>query len=90
MTRIILRQMVSKEGNILYLNPLLIFKHLQSYPIYIDCSISEFLGRTEIRISDLIAEKFQQDHAVGPITKKLPLYEADSGVVTVRLDLQLF
>ena len=52
--------------------------------------ISEFLGRTEIRISDLLREKSQKDVQAGPITKKLQLYEAESGVVTVRLDLQLF
>ena len=52
--------------------------------------ILEFLGRTEIRISDLLREKSQKDVQAGPITKKLQLYEAESGVVTVRLDLQLF
>ena len=87
-----MRQTVSKEGNILYLSlsmvcTLIIFALVHNLYRF---SISEFLGRTEIRISDLIAEKSQQDHAVGPITKKLPLYEADSGVVTVRLVLQLF
>ena len=83
-----MRQTVSKEGNILYLSLSMILFAI-AHNLY-RFSISEFLGRTEIRISDLMAEKSQQDHAVGPITKKLPLYEADSGVVTVRLDLQLF
>ena len=52
--------------------------------------LSEFLGRTEIRISELLAEKSNGDHTGGPITKKLQLYETESGIVTVRLDLQLF
>ena len=52
--------------------------------------ISEFLGRTEIRISDLLTEKSRKDNTAGPLTKKLQLYEAESGIVTVRLDLQLF
>lgn len=52
--------------------------------------ILEFLGRTEIRISDLLTEKSRKDSTAGPLTKKLQLYEAESGIVTVRLDLQLF
>ena len=53
-------------------------------------NFSEFLGRTEIRISDLLEEKSKKDHTGGPLTKKLQLYETESGLVTVRLDLQLF
>ena len=50
---------------------------------------TEFLGRTEIRISALIHEKNETD-AGGPLTKKIALLETESGMVTLRLDLQLF
>ena len=58
--------------------------------VFVSFNFSEFLGRTEIRIAELLAEKSQKDHIGGPLTKKLQLYEVESGVVTVRLDLQLF
>ena len=49
---------------------------------------SEFLGRTEICISSIIAEK--QSSNGGPLTKKLTLLETESGMVTLRLDVQMF
>ena len=49
---------------------------------------NEFLGRTEIRIAAISAEKKMS--IGGPLTKKLPLLETESGMVTLRLDLQMF
>lgn len=48
---------------------------------------ADFLGRTEVRIKDILQEKQATE---GPITKHLPLHEVDSGQVVVKLDLQLF
>ena len=47
----------------------------------------EFLGRTEVRISDIL-----QDSKIyrGPLIKRLPLYEVESGEIVLKLDLQLF
>lgn len=48
---------------------------------------TEFLGRTEIRIADVL-----QDSKIyrGPLIKRLPLYEVESGEIVLKLDLQLF
>ncbi|XP_046667454.1 intersectin-1 isoform X2 [Homalodisca vitripennis] len=47
----------------------------------------EFLGRTEVRISDIL---HLSQNSRGPIVKNLPLHEVDSGEVTLKLDLRLF
>ena len=47
----------------------------------------EFLGRTEIKISDIVGGC---DERRGPVTRTLKLLEAESGVITVKLDIQLF
>ncbi len=49
--------------------------------------LSDFLGRTEIRIKDIMKETRETK---GPITKRLLLHEVDSGEVIVKLDLQLY
>lgn len=51
-------------------------------------SPNEFLGRTEIRVSAIIAEKAAS--VGGPLTKKIQLLETESGMVTLRLDIQMF
>ena len=60
-----------------------------NYKFFVNLIFTEFLGRTEIRISALIHEKNETD-AGGPLTKKIALLETESGMVTLRLDLQLF
>ena len=50
-------------------------------------SPDEFLGRTEIRVSDVLGDN---DERRGPVTRTLKLLEAESGVITVKLDIQLF
>ena len=60
-----------------------------NYKLFVNLIFTEFLGRTEIRISALIHEKNEAD-AGGPLTKKIALLETESGMVTLRLDLQLF
>ena len=50
-------------------------------------SPDEFLGRTEIRIEEIIGECGERR---GPVTRVLKLLEAESGVITVKLDIQLF
>ena len=60
-----------------------------NYKLFVNLIFTEFLGRTEIRISALIHEKNETD-AGGPLTKKIALLETESGMVTLRLDLQLF
>jgi len=47
----------------------------------------DFLGRTEVRIHDILKER---SATKGPITKRLLLHEVESGEVVVKLDLQLF
>ena len=49
--------------------------------------IVEFLGRTEVRVSDIL-KSTQKLH--GPIIKILPLHEVESGEVSLKLDLRLF
>jgi len=50
-------------------------------------SPNEFLGRTELRLSEIMNEtKIYR----GPLIKKLPLHEVESGEVILKLDLQIF
>ncbi len=48
---------------------------------------TDFLGRTEVRIADILAETREKK---GPLVQKLKLHEVDTGEVVVKLDLQLF
>lgn len=48
--------------------------------------ISDFLGRTEIRVADIKKDQGSK----GPVTKCLLLHEVPTGEIVVRLDLQLF
>jgi len=50
-------------------------------------SPNEFLGRSELRVADIIAGCEERR---GPVTKTLKLLEADSGVLSVKVDIQLF
>jgi len=50
-------------------------------------SPNEFLGRTELRVGDVVAGCEERR---GPVTRTLKLLEAESGVVTVKLDIQMF
>ena len=52
-----------------------------------ECVFSDFLGRTEMRLKDVLEDTRQ---IKGPIIKILKLYEVASGEVIVKLDLQLF
>jgi len=47
----------------------------------------EFLGRTELRVGDVVAGCEERR---GPVTRTLKLLEAESGVITVKLDIQMF
>ncbi|XP_077336074.1 intersectin-1 isoform X2 [Lithobates pipiens] len=49
-------------------------------------SPDDFLGRTEIRVSDIKKDQGSK----GPVTKCLLLHEVPTGEIVVRLDLQLF
>ncbi|XP_074658567.1 intersectin-1-like isoform X3 [Tubulanus polymorphus] len=48
---------------------------------------NDFLGRTEIRVHDILSETRAKR---GPITKRMQLLEVESGEVIVKLDLQLY
>ena len=50
-------------------------------------SAVDFLGRTEVRVKDILAET---QRGKAPITKRLLLHEVDTGEVIVKLNLQLF
>jgi len=50
-------------------------------------SAVDFLGRTEVRVKDILAETRK---VKGSITKRLLLHEVDTGEVLVKLNLQLF
>ena len=57
-------------------------------PSHIETSnFIEFLGRTEIRVSDIVGGC---EDRRGPVTRTLKLLEAESGVISVKLDIQLF
>lgn len=47
----------------------------------------EFLGRTEIKVSDIYKET-RKTHE--PVIRSLTLYEVESGEVVIKFDLQLF
>ncbi|KAG8238926.1 hypothetical protein J437_LFUL000763 [Ladona fulva] len=49
---------------------------------------NEFLGRTEVCISDIL--KVSRGQSVGPITMKKRLHEVETGEILLKLDLQLF
>ena len=55
--------------------------------IYKSVCIAEFLGRTEVRIADILRAT---QNLNGPIMKKLPLYLVKTGEIILRLDLRLF
>jgi len=50
-------------------------------------SPNEFLGRSELRVADIVAGCEERR---GPVTKTLKLLEAESGVLSVKVDIQLF
>ncbi|XP_055889839.1 intersectin-1-like [Biomphalaria glabrata] len=50
-------------------------------------SPNDFLGRTEVRIKDVLTESGERR---GPITKRLILHEVETGEIIVKLDLLLF
>lgn len=49
--------------------------------------ITDFLGRTEIKMQDIQEETKTKK---GPIIKRLKLYEVPTGEVIVKLDVQIF
>ncbi|XP_041351400.1 intersectin-1-like isoform X2 [Gigantopelta aegis] len=51
-------------------------------------SPNDFLGRTEVRVKDILNESLKNKK--GPLIKKLTLLEVDSGEVQVKLDLQIY
>ncbi|GBM98010.1 Intersectin-1 [Araneus ventricosus] len=50
-------------------------------------SPNEFLGRTEIKVSDICKET-KETHE--PVIRKLTLYEVECGEVVIKFDLQIF
>lgn len=51
----------------------------------------DFLGRTEIRVKDILKEtSVAGGQGRQPITKKLLLHEVPTGEVIVKLDLHLY
>lgn len=56
------------------------------YLKFLSC-ILEFLGRTEIKVSDIYKET-RQTHE--PVVRSLTLYEVESGEVVIKFDLQIF
>jgi len=50
-------------------------------------SPNEFLGRSEIRINDIF-EECQERRS--PVLRTVKLLEAESGVLSVKLDIQMF
>lgn len=48
---------------------------------------SEFLGRAEIRVADIMKDS---KNSCGPIQKRIKLHEVESGDVVLKLDLRLF
>ncbi len=69
--------------------------HFSQFPVRLVSSLLicfpvlllDFLGRTEVRIKDILKETHQTR---GPIIKRMSLLEVDSGEVIVKLDLQLY
>lgn len=54
--------------------------------IYFPILPSDYLGRTEVRISEI----HKETQGRGPITKSLLLHEVDTGEISVKLNLHLF
>jgi len=50
-------------------------------------SPNEFLGRTELKVGDMMSG---WEERPGPVTRTLKLLEAESGVITIKVDIQLF
>jgi len=50
-------------------------------------SPNEFLGRTEVRLCDIVEDSKTYR---GPLIKRMPLLEVESGEIVFKLDLQLF
>lgn len=48
----------------------------------------DFLGRTEIRVKDILKETGA--HERRPVVKKLLLHEVATGEIVVKLDLHIF
>ena len=73
------RDFFSPDGgsNLTLLQP----SHIENF------NFQEFLGRTEIRVSDIVGGC---EDRRGPVTRTLKLLEAESGVISVKLDIQLF
>ena len=69
----------------------MIHEHFQDFHLDINSyellSLPDFLGRTEVRIKDILKETHQTR---GPIIKRLLLHEVETGEVIVKLDLQLY
>lgn len=61
-------------------------KTVVSFLSMLSFCISDFLGRTEIRVADIKKDQGSK----GPVTKCLLLHEVPTGEIVVRLDLQLF
>lgn len=53
----------------------------------IKLSFSVSLGRSQLRITDILRET---ENSAGPLIRKLLLRQAESGELTIKLDLQLF
>jgi hypothetical protein len=49
--------------------------------------VSEFLGRTEVRIADILRAT---QNCGGPIIKRLSLLLVETGEIVLKLDLRLF
>ncbi|KAK3925091.1 Intersectin-1 [Frankliniella fusca] len=62
-------------------------KDLQEDRLCITVFDREFLGRTEVRVSDILKSSSETP---GPISKRLILHEVETGEVEVKLDLRLF
>ena len=52
--------------------------------------ILDFLGRTEIRIQDILKEAGGGSGPRQPLVKHLVLHEVQTGEIVVKLDLHLF
>lgn len=62
------------------------FFHSLLLPPLLPPPLTDFLGRTEIRLAEIKKDQGSK----GPITKRLLLHEVPTGEIVVRLDLQLF
>jgi len=82
----------SPDGNLLNIYNVLFIYNSRIF-VFIICDIgiifllSEFLGRSEIRVSEIIQSI---KNSRGPLTKLLQLREVQTGVITLKLDLCFF